>query len=111
MDNIKKFLKIIFKGNIFKSIYKLLYTEEDLKIIMKDEFIDDYIDNHLFLIPYKSENYCGITDRFSCNSYIFFGNNIVNVLGQYLLINLYCKSFISLTYSFNISILVLTPDI
>ena len=78
LDNIKKFLKLIFKGNIFKSIYKLLYTEEDLKIIMKDEFIDDYIDNHLFLIPHKSQNYCGITDRFSCNSYIFFGDNIVD---------------------------------
>ena len=78
LSKIKLFLKTILKGNMFKNIYKLLYTNEDFDIISKDEFIDDYIDNHLFLIPYKSENYCGITDRFSCNSYIFFGNNIVN---------------------------------
>ena len=45
---------------------------------MQNSFIDDYIDNHLFLVPYKSDKYCGITDRFSCNSYIFYGNKITN---------------------------------
>ena len=78
LGKIKSFLKIIFKGDMFKSIFRLLYNDDDLNIILQNSFIDDYIDNHLFLVPYKSDKYCGITDRFSCNSYIFYGNEITN---------------------------------
>jgi len=53
LSKIKLFLKTILKGNMFKNIYKLLYTNEDFDIISKDEFIDDYIDNHLFYILIK----------------------------------------------------------
>ena len=101
LNGVKNLLKIIFKGDTFKSVYKLLYTEEDFKIISKDEFINDYIDNHLFLIPYKSENYCGITDKFSCNSYIFFGDNICdknNKINKYIKSILISSRFITITF-------------
>ena len=73
---IKSFLKDILKKPMFKKILELLYKKEDLKVIQDNSFIDDYIDNHLFLIPYKGNGYCGLTDRFSSNSYIFFDENI-----------------------------------
>ena len=75
---IKNFLKEILKKEIFKNIFSILYEEEDLKIINQDYFIDDYVDNHLFLVPYKSKNFSGLTDRFSCNSYIFFCEDILS---------------------------------
>lgn len=75
---IKSFLKDILKKEMFKNIFSILYKEEDLKIINQDYFIDDYVDNHLFLVPYKSENFSGLTDRFSCNSYIFFCEDILS---------------------------------
>ena len=65
-----------YDKDIFKLIFKILYKNEEVEIIKQDSFIDDYVDNHLFLIPYKSNNYCGITDRFSCNSYIFYDSDI-----------------------------------
>ena len=76
LNKIKNFLKDILKKEIFKVIFKILYKNEEVEIIKQDSFIDDYVDNHLFLIPYKSNNYCGITDRFSCNSYIFYDSDI-----------------------------------
>ena len=76
LNKIKNFLKDILKRNIFKLIFNILYKNEEVEIIKQDSFIDDYVDNHLFLIPYKSNNYCGITDRFSCNSYIFYDSDI-----------------------------------
>ena len=63
---------------MFKNIFSILYKEEDLKIINQNCIIDDYVDNHLFLVPYKSEKFSGLTDRFSCNSYIFFSENIIS---------------------------------
>ena len=63
---------------MFKNIFSILYKEEDLKIVNQDSFIDDYIDNHLYLVPYKSKNFSGLTDRFSCNSYIFFDEDILS---------------------------------
>ena len=54
----------------------MLYEEDDLKIINQDTFINDYIDNHLFIVPYKSRNLSGFTDRFSFNSYIFYDDDI-----------------------------------
>ena len=78
MIKIKNFLKEILKKEIFKNIFSILYEEEDLKIINQDYFIDDYVDNHLFLVPYKSKNFSGLTDRFSCNSYIFFCEDILS---------------------------------
>lgn len=75
---IKNFLKEIFKKETFKKIFSILYKEEDLKIIYQDYLIDDYVDNHLFLVPYKSKNLSGLTDRFSCNSYIFFCEDILS---------------------------------
>ena len=47
-------------------------------MIKQDSFIDNFVDNHLFLIPFKSGNNCGLTDRFSCNSYIFFDDDITS---------------------------------
>ena len=79
LNKIKNFLKDILKKDIFKLIFKILYKNEEVEIIKQDSFIDDYVDNHLFLIPYKSNNYCGITDRFSCNSYIFYDSDISNI--------------------------------
>jgi len=76
LNKIKNFLKDILKKDIFKLIFKILYKNEEVEIIKQNSFIDDYVDNHLFLIPYKSNNYCGITDRFSCNSYIFHDSDI-----------------------------------
>ena len=75
---IKNFLKEILKKEMFKNIFSILYKEEDLKIINQNYFIDDYIDNHLFLVPYKNKNFSGLTDRFSCNSYIFFCEDILS---------------------------------
>ena len=75
---IKNFLKEILKKKMFKNIFSILYKEEDLKIVNQDSFIDDYIDNHLYLVPYKSKNFSGLTDRFSCNSYIFFDEDILS---------------------------------
>ena len=79
LNKIKNFLKDILKKDIFKLIFKILYKNEEVEIIKQDSFIDDYVDNHLFLIPYKSNNYCCITDRFSCNSYIFYDSDISNI--------------------------------
>ena len=76
--NIKNFLKEILKKKMFKNIFSILYKEEDLKIINQNCIIYDYVDNHLFLVPYKSRNLSGLTDRFSCNSYIFFSENIIS---------------------------------
>lgn len=75
---IKNFLKEILKKEMFKNIFSVLYNEEDLKIIYQDYFIDDYVDNHLFLVPYKSKNFSGLTERFSYNSYIFFCEDILS---------------------------------
>ena len=78
LSKIKTFLKDILHKPMFKKIFELLYKKKELQIIQKDSFIDDYIDNHLFLIPYKGVDYCGLTDRFSCDSYIFFDENILS---------------------------------
>ena len=79
LNKIKSFLKDILRKDMFKKIFKIFYKNEEVEIIKQDSFIDDYVDNHLFLIPYKSNNYCGITDRFSCNSYIFFDSDISSI--------------------------------
>ena len=78
LNDIKLFLKDIFKKKTFKNIFKLLYNDEELKIINENSFIDDYIDNHLFLIPFKNDGFCGITDRFGFNTYIMFDDEILN---------------------------------
>ena len=78
LSKIKSFLKEILKKKMFKNIFSILYKKEDLKIVNKDSFIDDYIDNHLYLVPYKSKKFSGLTDRFSCNSYIFFDEDILS---------------------------------
>ena len=78
LKKIKSFLKNVLKKPMFKKIFELLYKKEDLKVIQNNSFIDDYVDNHLFLIPYKGYGYCGLTDRFSSNSYIFFDGDNLN---------------------------------
>ena len=74
INDIKTFLKIILKKNVFKEVFKLLYGNDYLDFFNNEKFLSEIIDNHLKFIPFKSNNNCGMTDRFTLDSYIFFEN-------------------------------------
>ena len=85
INNIKNFLKIIFKSKLFSEIFYFFYGNEYLDFFSDELFVKEIVDNHIKFVPYKSIGSCAVTDRFSLNSYIFieektisYSNNIDN---------------------------------
>ena len=68
---IKSFLKEIVKSNVFKQLFKLLYDDKYKDFFNDNDFVNEFIENYFRFVPYKSNNNCGMTDRFSSKSYIF----------------------------------------
>ena len=71
LNKIKKFLKEILKSNVFNKLFKFLYDEKYKDFFNDNDFVNEFIENYFRFIPYKSNNNCGMTDRFSSKSYIF----------------------------------------
>ena len=74
VNDIKDFLKIILKGKVFKESFCLLYGKDYLDFFSNESFLNEIINNHLQFIPFRSNDNCGMTDRFTIDSYTFIEN-------------------------------------
>ena len=70
-SDIKNFLKIILPSNVFKNAFEILYSKEYLDFFSNESFLSEIIDKHLKFVPFRSDDSCGFTDRFTLDSYIF----------------------------------------
>ena len=82
--DIKNFLKIILKSQVFKDAFELLYSKEYLNFFNNESLVSEIIDKHLKFVPFSSDNSCGFTDIFTFNSYIFIEDKPITYHGEFI---------------------------
>ena len=71
LKDIKNFLKVILKRKVFNEAFELVYGEENLHYFLNESILNEIIDNHIKFIPFLSYDNCGMTDRYTMDTYIF----------------------------------------
>ena len=68
-NEIKKFLKKILVKNVFKEAYKILFGNDDYKLLNK-KYLKELIDNRIRFAPIRPFGSAALTDKMSLNTYI-----------------------------------------
>ena len=69
LDLIKKFYKNILPLECFKSVFYALYGEESYYPFEDKEFTDKFVENNFNVLDSPVFDFCGLTDKFTMNSY------------------------------------------
>ena len=75
-NEIKSFLKNILKKNVFKEAYKILFGNEEYKLL-NDRYLDEIIDKKLKFAPIRPYDSASLLDKMSLNTYIVAKKRII----------------------------------
>ena len=69
-NQIKEFLKKIFKKNVFIEINQLLFGDDNDYKLLNDRYLNEFIDKRLKFAPIRPFECAGVSDKLSLNTYI-----------------------------------------
>ena len=78
-NEIKSFLKIILKKNVFKEAYKILFGNEEYKLL-NDRYLEEFIDKRLKFAPIRPYGSSALSDKMSLNTYIVAKKRIIQYI-------------------------------
>ena len=78
-NEIKSFLKIILKKNVFKEAYKILFGNEEYKLL-NDRYLEEFIDKRLKFAPIRPYGSASLSDKMSLNTYIVAKKRIIQYI-------------------------------
>ena len=75
-NEIKSFLKNILIKNVFKEAYKILFGNEEYKLL-NDRYLEEFIDKRLKFAPIRPYGSAALSDKMSLNTYIVAKKRII----------------------------------